>query len=295
MRDRRFPNSFWVQPQRPSCNVHETLPLHARGTLLETRTTAIRIPTPPDTNLLFSLFKILEHRQHHQIDMPAALVDAAKGNVETVKTTAAALSIRCDRSTKRSAVKRRDRHHPQRRRRLGRVATTADNPRFSVASDAATGAGGTTTVVTVGLPDVVADAQHAYIGTTTTTMMIPNNNGNINHHHHFAAIHRDEDDEDNDVDDIVGRVHTADVHRGDHHQPHRHRHLSAQDPYLAGRRRSLLMLIGDRAAATRTAVATAEHHNQSSTSLSSVASASAVASVGSSCYSDLLSDLVVNL
>lgn len=60
MRDRIFPASFWIQPHRPN---RKLLAPGARGELLETRTTAISIPTPPDTNLLFSLFKILKQNR----------------------------------------------------------------------------------------------------------------------------------------------------------------------------------------------------------------------------------------
>lgn len=69
MKDRNLPASFWQQPDRPSSNIHREISESQRDVLFETRTMFIRIPTPPDTNLLFSLFKILDQsmtisRQH---------------------------------------------------------------------------------------------------------------------------------------------------------------------------------------------------------------------------------------
>lgn len=60
MKERDLPASFWQQPQRPSSNIRLELPATQRDVLFDTRTMFIRIPTPPDTNLLFSLFKILD-------------------------------------------------------------------------------------------------------------------------------------------------------------------------------------------------------------------------------------------
>lgn len=61
MKDRQLPASFWQQPRRPNANIRLRIGPHQQDVLFETRTALIRIPTPPDTNLLFSLFKILDH------------------------------------------------------------------------------------------------------------------------------------------------------------------------------------------------------------------------------------------
>lgn len=64
MKERSFPASFWRPPNRPNQNINSTQ--SCKGQLLETRTGRIKITSPPDTNLLFSLFKILE--QEHQLN-----------------------------------------------------------------------------------------------------------------------------------------------------------------------------------------------------------------------------------
>lgn len=71
MKNRDLPASFWQQPQRPSSNIRCEVSESHKDLLFETRTMFIRIPTPPDTNLLFSLFKILDQtstiRHNHHI------------------------------------------------------------------------------------------------------------------------------------------------------------------------------------------------------------------------------------
>lgn len=64
MKERSFPASFWRPPNRPNPNMNS--PQMSNGQLLETRTGRIKITSPPDTNLLFSLFKILDHE--HQLN-----------------------------------------------------------------------------------------------------------------------------------------------------------------------------------------------------------------------------------
>lgn len=59
MKERTFPASFWRAPNRPNQNIKNSHNIN-RGQLLETRTGRIKITSPPDTNLLFSLFKILQ-------------------------------------------------------------------------------------------------------------------------------------------------------------------------------------------------------------------------------------------
>lgn len=58
MKHRNFPKSFWQQPNRPNKNVEENAV--DRNEILHTRTGHIKITSAPDTNLLFSLFKILK-------------------------------------------------------------------------------------------------------------------------------------------------------------------------------------------------------------------------------------------
>lgn len=71
MKERMLPASFWLPPpSRPNNNVHKSL---AQNELFETRTSLIQITSPPDTNLLFSLFKILEQtngRKHVKEGVP---------------------------------------------------------------------------------------------------------------------------------------------------------------------------------------------------------------------------------
>lgn len=66
MKDRLLPKSFWEPPSRPTNNIHRAVD-PSESELFETRTGLIKITAPPDTNLLFSLFKILEQTvaAHH--------------------------------------------------------------------------------------------------------------------------------------------------------------------------------------------------------------------------------------
>lgn len=60
MKDRCLPDSFWHQPNRPPLYSDNITRPMGKNELFETRTGLIKITAPPDTNLLFSLFKILE-------------------------------------------------------------------------------------------------------------------------------------------------------------------------------------------------------------------------------------------
>lgn len=63
MKERILPDSFWLPPNRPTNNIRKPAPSNE---LFETRTGLITITSPPDTNLLFSLFKILEQSKQHK-------------------------------------------------------------------------------------------------------------------------------------------------------------------------------------------------------------------------------------
>lgn len=63
MKERLLPDSFWLPPNRPNNNIRKPAPSNE---LFETRTGLITITSPPDTNLLFSLFKILEQSKQHK-------------------------------------------------------------------------------------------------------------------------------------------------------------------------------------------------------------------------------------
>lgn len=63
MKYRKFPKSFWQQPNRPNKNLNECIV--DKNEILNTRTGQIKITSAPDTNLLFSLFKILKQDSEH--------------------------------------------------------------------------------------------------------------------------------------------------------------------------------------------------------------------------------------
>lgn len=63
MKHRKFPKSFWQQPNRPNKSLDECIV--DRNEILSTRTGQIKITSAPDTNLLFSLFKILKQDNNH--------------------------------------------------------------------------------------------------------------------------------------------------------------------------------------------------------------------------------------
>ncbi|KAJ6637610.1 hypothetical protein Bhyg_10341, partial [Pseudolycoriella hygida] len=58
MKCRKFPKSFWQQPNRPNQNIYHSIV--DKNEIQHTRTGHIKITSAPDTNLLFSLFKILK-------------------------------------------------------------------------------------------------------------------------------------------------------------------------------------------------------------------------------------------
>lgn len=84
MKCRQFPKSFWQQPNRPNKNVHEDI-VDTRE-LLHTRTGHIKITSAPDTNLLFSLFKILK-QDNDRIVEPCIWESAVTNNIENNKNT----------------------------------------------------------------------------------------------------------------------------------------------------------------------------------------------------------------
>lgn len=86
MKDRTFPDSFWQAPNRPNQNIKNSQNLN-RGQLLETRTGRIKITSPPDTNLLFSLFKILEQEQQQVCNSNIAAGGHNKNVFENSTTT----------------------------------------------------------------------------------------------------------------------------------------------------------------------------------------------------------------
>lgn len=110
MKDRQLPDSFWQQPQRPSANIRCEVAATQRDVLFDTRTMYIRIPTPPDTNLLFSLFKILD-----QSAAMHAMVDNRSSHPATIGATGAIVKQRCRRSqrccTNRRIQQKINQHH----------------------------------------------------------------------------------------------------------------------------------------------------------------------------------------
>lgn len=66
MKYRKFPKSFWQQPNRPNKNLEECIV--DRNEILNTSTGQIKITSAPDTNLLFSLFKILKHQDNEHAE-----------------------------------------------------------------------------------------------------------------------------------------------------------------------------------------------------------------------------------
>lgn len=79
MKCRQFPKSFWQQPNRPNKYVHEDIV--DKREILRTRTGQIKITSAPDTNLLFSLFKILQH------DNQRIAESTVTNNIENNKNT----------------------------------------------------------------------------------------------------------------------------------------------------------------------------------------------------------------
>ncbi len=67
MKQRQFPKSFWQQPNRPNKNVYEDVELD-KDEIFHTRTGHIKITSAPDTNLLFSLFKILKQDSERKVE-----------------------------------------------------------------------------------------------------------------------------------------------------------------------------------------------------------------------------------
>lgn len=247
MKDRHFPASFWLQPNRPSANVRQPLaPGARRGELLETRTHAIRIPTPPDTNLLFSLFKILEH-QHHTSSAGSRTVDELQQRV--------ALRSLHNRKSSRSTLRReRSRNEPN-----------AMQPESARLADAGGLVSSTSTAIER-LPDVVT---HTMLLTTV----------DIGHVQSGVDVAHGVDELVDDDNDTIS---------------------SSEDPYLtlAGamqaaeqRRRSMLstMLSANGSGASGTGV------NGCGGGGGGRGSDDGQVGSSSSCYSDLLSDLVVNL
>lgn len=64
MKCRKFPKSFWQQPNRPN-NMNISKSIVDENETLHTRTGHIQITSTPDTNLLFSLFEILKHDKEY--------------------------------------------------------------------------------------------------------------------------------------------------------------------------------------------------------------------------------------
>lgn len=245
MKDRHFPASFWLQPNRPSANVRQPLPPGARrGELLETRTHAIRIPTPPDTNLLFSLFKI------HELQLVRS--STATGLVAVAELQQ---RVRSPHGVRRSGrpVRRRDRSHNIRH---GGAAVSSS-----------------TAAATARLPDVVAQS-----------MLMASME-------HIGGC--DASDDVDDVDDVDDDRDTI---------------SSSEDPYLtvAG------TISGGRKAHELLLLQASEQRRRSMLTTMLSAPGGGVGGAGgdggrdgdgangqvgssSSCYSDLLSDLVVNL
>jgi len=76
MKCRQFPKSFWQQPNRPNRNVNDEIV--NKNEILQTRTGHIKITSAPDTNLLFSLFKILKEDNRRIIE-PTILESTTNG------------------------------------------------------------------------------------------------------------------------------------------------------------------------------------------------------------------------
>lgn len=79
MKCRQFPKSFWQQPNRPNKNINEEIV--DKDEILQTRTGHIKITSAPDTNLLFSLFKILKEDNRRVIE-PNILEPSTTSKIE---------------------------------------------------------------------------------------------------------------------------------------------------------------------------------------------------------------------
>lgn len=84
MKYRKFPKSFWQQPNRPNKNVCKDI--LDKNEIFHTRTGHIKITSAPDTNLLFSLFKILKQDSGPIVKLNGC-ESSVKKNVENNKKT----------------------------------------------------------------------------------------------------------------------------------------------------------------------------------------------------------------
>lgn len=86
MKYRKFPQSFWQQPNRPNKNLFERIV--DKNEILNTRTGHIRITSTPDTNLLFSLFEILKQDNEETVESSIGESTVKNNNIENSKETA---------------------------------------------------------------------------------------------------------------------------------------------------------------------------------------------------------------
>lgn len=87
MKCRKFPKSFWQQPNRPiNKNVSDEDIVDGRE-ILHTRTGHIKITSAPDTNLLFSLFKILKQDNERIVESNIDRESTVTNNFENNKNT----------------------------------------------------------------------------------------------------------------------------------------------------------------------------------------------------------------
>lgn len=75
MKERELPPSFWQPPTRIERSFDDICKSKSHEDVFETRTDRISITSPPDTNLLFSLFKILEQSRMKQHFMPKISIE----------------------------------------------------------------------------------------------------------------------------------------------------------------------------------------------------------------------------
>lgn len=80
MKNRQFPKSFWQQPNRPNKNINKEIV--DKDEILQTRTGDIKITSAPDTNLLFSLFKILKEDIQRVVE-PNIWESATANNIDS--------------------------------------------------------------------------------------------------------------------------------------------------------------------------------------------------------------------
>lgn len=83
MKYRKFPQSFWQQPNRPNKHVYEDVV--EKNEIFQTRTGHIKITSAPDTNLLFSLFKNVKQNSEPIVSSSVGESTSAANNIENNK------------------------------------------------------------------------------------------------------------------------------------------------------------------------------------------------------------------